>query len=54
MSKIVGVIYPPLQFVSRMFAEQRNVFVKYVAHPTRVRIAPKNKILFYASHGQKR
>ena len=54
MGKVVGVIYPiPLKFVDRLFSEQRNVFVKYLAHPTRVRIAQRNRILFYASHGQK-
>ena len=54
MKGIWGVVYPiPLQFVDRIFAEQRNVFVKYLSHPTCVRIAPRNRILFYASHGQK-
>lgn len=54
MSKIAGVIYPiPLQFVNRIFAEKKNVFVKYVTHPTCVRVVPKNKILFYVSHGHK-
>ena len=54
MSKIVGVVYPiPMHFVDRIFAEQRNVFVKYLPHSTRVRIVPRNRILFYASHGQK-
>jgi len=51
---IVGVIYPiPLDFVNRIFVEKKKVFVKYVAHETCVRLAPKSKILFYASHGQK-
>jgi hypothetical protein len=54
MSKIVGVIYPiPLQFVGRIFAEQRNVFTKYLAHSTSTKLVKGNKILFYASRGQK-
>jgi hypothetical protein len=54
MSKMVGVIYPiPLQFVSRILAEQRNVFVRYLPHATSVRLTRRNKVLFYASHGQK-
>lgn len=54
MSNVVGVIYPiPLQFVSRIFSEKKDVFVKYLTHQSSVRLAPKNKILFYASHGQK-
>ena len=54
MRDIAGVIYPiPLEFVSRIFAEQKKVFVKYVAHETCIGLVPKNKILFYASLGQK-
>lgn len=54
MNKIVGVVYPiPLQFVDRLFIAHRNVFVKYVARTTNIRIAPKHKVLFYASHGSK-
>jgi len=52
--KISGIIFPiPLQFVDRIFADQRNVFVKYLAHSTLVGITPRSKVLFYASHGQK-
>jgi hypothetical protein len=39
--------------VSRIFDEQKNVFVKYLARSTWVRLTPKNKVLFYASHDQK-
>jgi len=54
MSNVIGVIYPiPLQFVSRIFSEKKDVFVKYLTYQSSVRLAPKNKILFYASHGQK-
>jgi len=54
MSELVGVIYPiPLPYVSRVFAEKRNVFVKYLTHSTSTKLTPRKKILFYASHGQK-
>lgn len=54
MNKIVGVIYPiPLHFVDRLFVAHRNVFVKYVARTTNLRITPKHKVVFYASHGSK-
>jgi hypothetical protein len=54
MIKIAGAIYPiPLKFVNRIFAEQRNVFVKYVVHESGVKLVPNNKVLFYASRGQK-
>jgi hypothetical protein len=53
MSKIIGVIYPiPLKFVNRIFDDNRNVFVKYIAHPNHMRIALR-KILFYESQGNK-
>jgi hypothetical protein len=52
--RISGIIYPiPLQFVDRIFVDQRNVFVKYLPHSTLVGITPRNRVLFYASHGQK-
>jgi hypothetical protein len=54
MHRIVGVIYPvPLRLVDRLFVEHRNVFVKYVARTTNLRITPKHKVVFYASHGSK-
>jgi hypothetical protein len=54
MSKIVGVVYPiPLRFVDRLFVAHRNVFVKYVARTTNLRLAPKHRLVFYASHGSK-
>ena len=54
MNKVFAVIYPiPTQLVDRVFTEQRTVFVKYLPHETSVRIVPRNRILFYASHGRK-
>ena len=54
MSGICGVIFPiPNKFVDRLFIQNRNVFVKYIARTTRVGIMPKHKVLFYASHGSK-
>lgn len=54
IGKIVGAIYPiPLEFVDRIFAEQRNVFVKYLGNSTSTRLSTGSKILFYASRGQK-
>jgi len=54
LNKIVGVVYPvPIRLVDRLLVEHRNVFVKYVARTTNLRIAPKHKVVFYASHGSK-
>jgi len=54
MIRIIGVVYPvPLRLVDRLFVAHRNVFVKYVAQITNLRIAPKHKVVFYASHGSK-
>jgi len=54
MSKIAGVIYPiPLRFIKRILSEKRNVFVRYLPHSTCPRLAPRSKILLYASRGQK-
>ena len=54
MSRIAGIIFPiPKDFVDRLLVENRNVFVKYLARSTGLRIAPKHKVLFYASHGSK-
>ena len=53
MDKNIGVIYPiPFKFVNRIFEDRRSVFVKYVAHPNRMRI-PLKKILFYESRRNK-
>jgi len=54
MNKIAGAIFPvPEKLVRRLIVEKRNVFVKYIARTTKLRIASKNKAIFYASHGSK-
>jgi len=54
MTTTIGVVYPiPLRLVDRLFLAHRNIFVKYVARTTNLRIAPKHKVVFYASHGSK-
>jgi hypothetical protein len=54
MNEITAVIYPvPLNLVDRFFSEKKSVFVKYLARNTQVQISPKNKMVFYASHGSK-
>jgi hypothetical protein len=54
MNDIVGTIYPiPVELVERLFEGNAKVFVKYVAHNT-TRLAPKHKVIFYASHGSKK
>lgn len=54
MSEIIGVIYPiPREFVDRLFDGKTKVFVKYVVHNT-TKLAPKHKVIFYASHGSKK
>jgi len=51
MKKIIAAIYPiPINLVERFFSENKDVFVKYLRTST-VRLSPKNKIIFYASHG---
>jgi len=53
MNKIIGMIFPvPLQFVDRLFVAHRNVFVKYT-RTTSLKLIPKHKVLFYASHDSK-
>ncbi|MGB9923348.1 MAG: DUF365 domain-containing protein [Pseudothermotoga sp.] len=54
MNDIVGTIYPiPAGLAERLFRGNTKVFVKYVAHNT-TRLAPKHKVIFYASHGSKK
>ena len=54
MNDIVGTIYPiPEELADRLFEGNTKVFVKYVAHNT-TRLAPKHKVIFYASHGLKK
>jgi hypothetical protein len=54
MSQIIGVVYPvPEKLVNRLLHEKRNVFVKYLPRTTNLRIAPRNKVFFYASQDSK-
>lgn len=54
MSDIRGAIYPiPKKFVDRLFDGETKVFVKYVAHNT-TKVAPKHRVIFYASYGSKK
>lgn len=54
MNNMVASIYPiPAEFADRIFEGNTKVFVKYVAHNT-TRLAPKHKVIFYASHGSKK
>jgi hypothetical protein len=49
---VAAVVFPvPERLVERLLSENRNVFVKYVARTTNLRITPKNKLILYASHG---
>lgn len=53
MSQIIGVIYPiPLQYVNRIFLQNRNIFVKYLPR-TSTKLKPNHKAIIYASHGFK-
>lgn len=50
---MIGVIYPiPISFTERLFDGKTKVFVKYVAHNS-TQLAPKQKVIFYGSHGSK-
>jgi hypothetical protein len=54
MLKIIGVIYPvPKDIAERLFNEKEKVFVKFLAHNS-TKLAPKNKVIIYASHGSKK
>lgn len=54
MDKIVGIVFPiPEQFVNRLMIEGRDVFVKYLPRITGLKIAPKDRLLFYVSHSSK-
>jgi len=52
--RITAAIYPvPCHLVDRFFEGKSKVFVKFLARNT-TKLAPKNKIIFYASHGSKK
>ena len=54
MIDVIGVIYPvPANLVDRFFNGSADVFVKYVPHKS-IRILPRHKIVFYASHASKK
>lgn len=54
MKRIIGVVYPiPLRLVERLFVAHRNVFVKYIARTTNLRISQRHRVVFYGSHGSK-
>ena len=53
LNEIIGVVYPvPVQYIDRLFDEDRNVFVKYVRSPS-IKVNPRDKVLIYASQGSK-
>lgn len=53
MSQIIGVVYPiPLQYINRIFLQNRNVFVKYLPR-SNTKIQTGHKTIFYASSGSK-
>jgi hypothetical protein len=51
MSEIAAVIYPvPHNLVDRFFvSENKSVFVRYLGRTSTIRLAPKSKVIFYAS-----
>lgn len=50
INRNVGAIFPIRpDLMDRILVENRYVFVKYLAR-NNVRIAPKDKVLFYVSH----
>lgn len=54
MSEIIGAIYPiPIDLVDRFFLKKAKVFVKFLTHNS-TKLVPKNKVIFYASHGSKK
>jgi hypothetical protein len=51
---MIGAIYPiPIELVHRLFDGKKRVFVKYVAHDS-TKLAPRHKVVFYASHGSRK
>jgi hypothetical protein len=54
MEKMIGAIYPvPSELVNRLFDGKNKVFVKATGHGS-TKLLPKHKIVFYASHGEKK
>jgi len=54
IANIIGVIYPvPKDIAERLFNEKAKVFFKFLAHNS-TKLAPKNRVIIYASHGSKK
>jgi len=54
MGKMIGVVYAvPLELTNRLFDGKTKVFVKVTGHES-TKLLPKHKIVFYASHGEKK
>jgi hypothetical protein len=54
MSKMIGAIYAvPENLVDRLFCGNKNIFVKITGRDS-TKISPKHKIIFYASHGNRK
>ena len=53
-TKIMGVVYPlPEYLIERFLNGQKDVFIKYLAHPRGTRLSPGHKLFFYVSGGEK-
>jgi hypothetical protein len=54
MEKMIGAIYAiPSTLVNRLFDGRSKVFVKVTGHGS-TKLLPKHKVVFYASHGEKK
>lgn len=54
MDEMIGAIYAvPVELMERLFSAKTKVFVKVTGHAS-TKIAPKQKIIFYASHNDKK
>lgn len=50
----MAVVYPvPVHLVDRLLIENRNVFVKYLPHTTKIPLQQGDKVVFYASYSNK-
>lgn len=54
MRKAIAVFPVPANLVDRLFHEKKKVFVKYLTHTTSPKLERGSKVIFYASHGQKK
>ena len=54
MDKMIGAVYAiPLELSNRLFDGKNKVFVKVTGHGS-TKLVPKHKIVFYASHSEKK